>query len=130
VYYEEHVLTRRETRAVNRAIKSAEKSDNKFRHGSVIMKGSRITCGYNKLKNDPLNAYNPKYISIHAEHDALRIHSNPYGATCVVVRLNNQDDLRYSAPCPMCVAKLREAGLKRVIFSDHNSSSGFSRMTL
>ncbi len=124
-----HYPTRRELVGIRRARSVASKSHHRCKHGSVVMKGSRVTVGHNKIKNHPRICW-PVNTGVHAEVDAAREHSNTEGAICIVIRLGGDGELMYSHPCDQCQIDLRGYGIKRVIYSDPNSSTGFSMKEL
>lgn len=119
----------RELSDIRRAFEICKRSEHRCKHGSVIRKGSFATIGYNKQKNDP-RLVSRENLEIHAEHDALRQHSRAKQGTCIVVRMGNDGESKYSRPCDGCMKRLVAAGVKRVIYSNPESHSGFSELKL
>lgn len=106
-----------------RAMKAAELSEEKQKHGAVIYKGgSLISVGINAIDNDPLfvgvDAINPK---THAEAMAIRA-CNPdvdlSNAIIYVARVNNNGDPVLSKPCATCQKAIEDAKIKRVVYTE------------
>lgn len=97
--------------AFKAAIKAAANSDHyQHRLGSAIVRGSNIiSIGYN-------SAY------IHSEHAAINRawRSNIVGTTLVIVRIRRNGSIGMSKPCGLCMKRLIQAGVKRVVFSNHD----------
>lgn len=101
----------------------AQESEQRFRHGCVLVTGGKVlalTC----------NASNRTVLagrimsSMHAEMVALsfayRGNRNPRRMRHMdlyVVRLGNNDSMMDSKPCTCCVKALRKMGVKRVYYS-------------
>lgn len=127
-----YYLSPQEVRDTKTAFEAAERSTHRCRHGSVCRKGSRVTSGYNKVKNDPRyvpDAYLAQ-CTTHAEVDSLRRHSNTRNARVVSVRLDKMNQPAYAKPCHRCVLSLIAAGVRRVIFSSPASPSGYELLIL
>jgi len=76
-----------------------------------------ITSEYIKWPSDTHTSEN--IISIHAEMMALMKGNGDdiCGANIIVVRLNKHDEFRNARPCNNCMAHLKLAGIKTVIYS-------------
>lgn len=106
------------------AQKESEKSDQKFKLGAVIVKGSRVLSkGYNQQKTHPIygsGAYN----NLHAEGDAiykaLRAGIDIVGSIMYVYRRNSN----MAAPCKGCEALLRRYGINSVVYTDRQQTYG------
>lgn len=117
------MLSRRQRRLLNFASRIAVGSEVQHRHGAVIVKGgSIISTGVNKWRsktpNPPVNeGYNPD-LSYHAEIDAIN-HANTdlNGATIYVARINKHGEERLSRPCSRCASAIKEAGIKKVVYT-------------
>lgn len=125
----------RHTRFALEASKEAVKSDQCYRHGAVITKGSKIVCrGLNRIRTSILSM---KRASIHAEVDVAgqlikRLYRRDYikkekGLSSYiiwVVRLgkdcDGNDVLRDSHPCTDCLNILNKCGFKKIGFTDQN----------
>ncbi len=100
---------------INVAIRVALKEVKRSRHrqhklSAVILKGSNIvSTGWN-------------FSHTHAEHTAINRawRTDIHGATLVVMRLRRDGKIGMARPCPRCLAKIIEAGIKRCIYTDNN----------
>lgn len=117
------VLSRSQRKMLDLAKKVAETSPYNSpakRHGAVITRGgSVLAVGVNKSRNfdiPPTVEYN-KFLSIHAEMDALSRTPNPRGAVIYIARVNVNGQPMYSRPCKSCAEALDAAGVKRVIYT-------------
>lgn len=116
-------LSNRQRKLLNLAARLAETSDVQHRHGAVIVKsGSVISTGVNKWRNKTVNppttaGYNPD-LSYHAEVDAIN-HANTdlTGATIYIARLNKNGEERMSRPCPRCAEAIKEAGIRKIVYT-------------
>jgi len=111
------------------AYRECLKSEHRARHGALIRKGSRYSVGYNKQANHPGICW-PDDNSIHAEHDAIRKHTNPDGGVMYSVRLNQRLYPAIAKPCDRCAQFSIEAGIKRIIYTDPSSITGYSELKL
>jgi pyrimidine deaminase RibD-like protein len=93
------------------ATKEAAKSIHpKYFHGSTIIKsGNLISSGHNSGKG-----------GVHAEISALRNKKGISfkGCTIISIRLLKDGGFGMAKPCKNCEAAIKEAGLKRLIYSD------------
>ena len=82
----------------------------KFRHGVVITRGGAIIA----------RGFNAPEGGIHAEVHALsnRVGTNWSGCVVWSVRLLKSGELSMARPCDKCMKALREARVKKVIYSD------------
>lgn len=97
--------------AVNLAFDNIERGGRPF--GAVVVKdGKRIAQGINQMlsSNDP---------TAHAELAALR----SAGATLGAYRLDDCEVYASGQPCPMCMAAMRMAGVKRIGFVYSNEQA-------
>ena len=100
----------------------ATKSKARNTHGAVVVKGGRVLgTGWNRDRNSP-NIIDPDRIkhdcSYHAEEIAIReAGQNLKGAVIYVARVNKQGKDRDSKPCMKCSSLIKEAGIKRVIYT-------------
>ena len=101
-----------------RAIMLASFSTERQKHGAIITSGRKVLgVGVNTFRNDPRTS-DPRYLSYHAEINALRqLHKHYPSLTAYVVRINNQGELRYSQPCGECLLFLNSWNVKVVYFS-------------
>lgn len=93
--------------------KAASKANHKQHKLACVLTrgGSIISVGYNT-----------NYI--HAEHNALnKVWENgAEGTVAFVVRFRSNGDLGMAKPCALCMARLMQAGVKRVHYSDVDGS--------
>lgn len=101
----------------------ATKSNARNTHGAIVVKGGRVLgSGWNKNRNHP-TIVSPEHIktncSYHAEEVAMRDagEDNLRGAIIYVARVNKNGEDRDSRPCSKCDALIRQAGIKRVVFT-------------
>lgn len=98
---------------------------NNFRHGAVLTKGGKqISIGTNEPTFSRHAALNkrcaPLYASAHAEIVALRGLSKDTtaGTTLYVIRVSSDGEhFMLSAPCEMCMGAIKNAGVRRIIYS-------------
>jgi tRNA(Arg) A34 adenosine deaminase TadA len=102
----------------------ANQNDTKFRHGAVLVSGgivvnastnSKRFCSFGARFRSPTKGL----ATLHAELGAIlnipRELTN--NSDIYVVRVNQQNEFRNSAPCGMCQAALKHVGVKRVYYS-------------
>lgn len=107
---------------ISRAMKAAELSEEKQRHGAVIYRGgSLISVGTNIVANDPFfigeEVINPNH---HAETMAIRACSpdaDLSNAIIYVARINKKGEPLMSKPCVTCAQAIKKAGIKRVVYT-------------
>jgi deoxycytidylate deaminase len=104
------------------AIKEAEKSNFKHRHGCVIFKNSKIiSTGFNEIRHCwKLDRKYKKWVnSLHAEQKAI-IFSETSLRRCslLVVRINKKGNLVNSKPCKLCIGFITDVGISKVYYSD------------
>lgn len=102
---------------VNLAKENALKSNQKYRHGCVVIKKKQLYFGYNQ-ETHQTKGFNNK-TTIHAEIDACKkVPKNVLkGAVVIIVRVNNQGKLCPSFPCETCKKYLESMKVKSVYFS-------------
>lgn len=100
------------------AKKLAATSEENNKHGCVIVLGGAVqSMGINKRTNDPFVHKDLGYLSEHAEMAAIRRAKRTRGAVIYVARVNQRGDERMSRPCPKCMVLLRQAGIKRMVYT-------------
>lgn len=102
---------------LKRAKNEAQKSEHQYKLGAVIFRqGKVIGKGFNKTKRGISNLRGFWTGSVHAEIAALiSTRGNADGSSILVVRHNG----RCARPCVACFAALKEAGIKRVFYSNN-----------
>lgn len=123
LYYKTE-LSAKDKRRLNQAIEVSKNSDCRHKHGAVLMAGGRVlSVGINSNRNDPsvIGDAQLKY-SVHAEIAALRSWggTNLKNATIYVARLGRSGDPMMSKPCENCQKALKEAGVRKVIYTIDN----------
>lgn len=104
-------MSRRHRRWVRVALSLAKSSNHPtHRMSAIVVRGGNVVSkAFNVVKSPhTLNLPN------HAEARALRNKGSFEGSTIYIVRNN----CRMSKPCPHCLAKIREAGIAKVIYFD------------
>ena len=117
-------LSNKEKVFLNRAKKLAATSECRIKHGCIIVKGgSVVAVSTNKYRNNPDSMSDPNAdSSYHAEIAALKkVKGGLTGAVAYIARVNNFGAPRMSRPCQRCMVALKEAGVKRVIFTIEHS---------
>lgn len=112
-------LSKRDQMWLNIASKLAETSQERTRHGCIIVSGGAVqSMGVNTYRNQPGIVDNVDCLSVHAEINALkRVKRNLSGAVVYVSRINNKGESRQSRPCPACLKALKDAGCKRIVYT-------------
>lgn len=119
-------LSNKEKSFLNVARALAFQSKERRMHGAVVVKGGRVLgSGWNKGTNHPtvVSQHHIKtHCSRHAEEEAIKNGgSNLKGATIYVARINRDGIDRNSKPCQKCERLIKEAGIKRVIYTTEKS---------
>jgi len=103
--------------------KLAEIKKVQYRHFCFICKGTKIfVVGINSSTTHPKS--NTFYKAKHAEFDALNRFKNLFPDTRIdnksllVIRLNNQGEIRMSKPCSSCINFIRQYNIGRVFYSN------------
>jgi deoxycytidylate deaminase len=101
------------------AIREAAKSDHRQHHmAAVLIKGGNIiSVGHNSGH-------------LHGEHTCLNRawRTDVSGSTVLVVRVRRNGTLGMAKPCPLCMQRLVQAGIKKVTYS--TNSGTFETMKL
>jgi deoxycytidylate deaminase len=97
------------------------------RHGACLLKGNRVVSfGFNQRKTHPIVSKFTKsvdgrkrFVVIHAELDCIfgLDSSSTEGGTMYVWRESSKGTPLISKPCEMCSLLLRQAKLKKVIYT-------------
>ena len=112
------------------AYNEMEKSDHSTRFGAVlVLKNGKVFSSHNKdSKTHPwLKKHYPFYaVSIHAEL-AVLLSVNTYrhgydikNSTMYIYREDKWKIIKPAKPCPYCLEILKDAGVKKVVYSDWN----------
>lgn len=115
-------LSRRDQAWLNYALRLAENSKERHRHACVIVRGGSIQArGINTNRNTPGFVDDVEALAIHAEVAALKSCHRTDGAVAYVARINVRGEARQSRPCPRCMQALKDAGIKRVVYTINGS---------
>lgn len=113
------MISARDYRFYEQAIKLAELSDCNQQHGAIITKGANIVAmGINKKRTHPVSRRYRGFdtCSVHAEQMAIiAARSDIRGCTLYSARANGTNK---SKPCVMCSELLYLAGIKFVVYFD------------
>jgi len=132
---------KKDERIASLAVEQSFKSLHTFKHGSIIIKGSKKICGgYNTdlrttyRKNiccsqhaemDCLTRLLNSFIKIHTHKNPNKIRRKLAKYTIVVVRARMGEEtinLSNSMPCKDCITKLKSAGITKIMYSYDNNS--------
>lgn len=103
------------------AAKTARHSELDFKLGAVITKGSSvISTGFNKRRNEVEVVGNLEDCHVHAEVDAISGAADDQlqGAVLYVARVNSDGSIRNAQPCWRCIDAIKDAGIKKVVWSN------------
>ncbi len=114
---------------IEAAIRLAEQNDRypKWKLATIITKGgSVISTGLSSYRNSPKhNEGDGKNCSEHSEIAALRKISpekDLKGAVAYVARISRGGFVSIAKPCEACEAALRDAGIKRVHYTENETT--------
>jgi tRNA(Arg) A34 adenosine deaminase TadA len=111
-------LSKRDKRWLAVASRIAMESRERTRHGCIIVNGGAVQSkGTNTYRNQPGIIEDTNALSVHAEINALKRSGNVSGAVAYISRVNNLGEPRQSRPCPECLKALKDAGVKRIIYT-------------
>lgn len=111
------------------AVKVAEANEHyeKWRLGSVVIKGGNIRAlGMNRLHTEA-NQASDKHVhdlSTHAEADALKRCGVTRGSIIYVARIGRNGKIAMAKPCRRCTILLRNAGIKRAVYTINSTNYG------
>lgn len=99
------------------AIEQSKKSDMNIKHVAIAVKKGRIvSIGHNEYRNT-YKGFNC-FISTHSEVKCCMKLDTDKICDIYVYRINNNDDLKNTKPCNMCIWFMRKTGIKNVIYYD------------
>lgn len=117
-------ISNKAKRMLSRASVLASTSEQKYRHGAVIVKGgSVVSFGINRHKNNPAifgdDVVSLRQSSLHAEVAAIKAagRADLSGSVIYVARVSRSGDQVMSKPCDLCQKALVEAGIKKVFYT-------------
>jgi tRNA(Arg) A34 adenosine deaminase TadA len=114
---------------IPKTLELATQSNMQKRIGCIITdkRGRPISFGVNKKKTHPLQehyakqAMFPKKLYLHAEIAAL-VKCRDQGHTIWVGRLLQNGTPALARPCPICLAAIKESGIKVIMYTDNNGN--------
>lgn len=115
-------LSKKKKRAFKLAERYSKQGDDKdHKLGAIItLNGKVVSVGWNSQKTD--TKCNSPYNTRHAESAAiLSANTNLNGAEIYVHRNIHDGTLACSKPCLACSKLIKEAGIKKVYYTDNNS---------
>lgn len=111
-------LSKKDIQFLNVAVKLAETSLAKQRHGALLVRGGSVLgMGVNKFKNHPLVIGGREGCGEHAEVAAIRRVRYTEGATMYVARVLRDGTAGLSRPCSDCEKAIKDAGIKKVVWT-------------
>lgn len=120
------MLSKKDFSFINTARSLAEKSEEKKKHGAIVVKSGRVVGhGFNKFKNN-IEIIPEELIKVHCSRHAEEVAiknagQNAKGATLYVARVNNNGFDRESKPCKICSKIIKDSGIKRVVYTTEES---------
>lgn len=115
-------MSRREKAWLNRAVELAKTSTERHKHACIIVRGGAVQgFGVNVPRNIPGIVQEIEALGEHAEVRALKVSAKTEGAVAYVARVNSNGEERMSRPCPRCIKALKDAGVKRVVYTIDSS---------
>jgi tRNA(Arg) A34 adenosine deaminase TadA len=116
---------KRHENLIRRAVKVAEDSTYRWRHGAVVAKGNKfLGSAPNKFRNAP--AVDEHNVSDHAERATLRellkVREDLRGCTIYIARINRSGDTMMSRPCVWCMWAITSAGIKEIVYTNEMGS--------
>jgi tRNA(Arg) A34 adenosine deaminase TadA len=116
---------KRHENLIRRAVRVAESSTYRWKHGAVVAKGNKV-LGFapNKFRNAPL--VDEHNVSEHAERATLRellkCRDDLRGCTIYIARIAKAGNTTISRPCTDCMAAIISAGIKEVVYTNEMGS--------
>jgi deoxycytidylate deaminase len=104
------------------AMECAAKSDYYQKVGAVIFNKKSILSSGRNNPHRSIKSLHPRFMkwsdSIHAEVDAIiKARRDLKGLSLLVVRINNNGELRLAKPCKHCLKYIQYVGIKTVYYS-------------
>lgn len=118
-------LSGKEQARLEHAKRVASVSDCNYKHGAVGELGGRVVgVGVNtyRTQKNLFDIVPETGRSVHAEEACLRaMGDNTHGSVMYVARVNRLGEERPSRPCERCTILLKEAGVKKVVYTIDSS---------
>ena len=107
---------------MNRAIKFAKESTERHKHACLIVRGGSLQAfGINSNRNIPGIIQEIDELGVHAEIAALKRCNRTDDAVAYIARVNAKGKPGMSRPCPNCIKALKEAGIRKVVYTVNES---------
>lgn len=107
---------------MNRAIAFAKESTERHKHACLIVRGGSLQAfGINSNRNIPGIVQEIDDLAIHAEIAALKVCNRTDDAVAYIARVNARGKPGMSRPCPKCMQALKEAGIKKIVYTVNTS---------
>lgn len=122
---------RRHDNLIRRAVKVAQSSTYRWKHGAVVAKGNKV-LGFapNKFRNAPL--VDEHNVSDHAERatirELLKCREDLRGCTIYIARISKAGNTTISRPCPDCMKSIVAAGIKEIVYTNELGSYSVERV--
>ena len=115
----------RDQRFIDMAANEARRSSCLMQHGCVAVKNGRIIGrGYNNYRTCSNDGFIQNCMTCHAEISAIRqankLNINFKKVSLYIVRVDNKNCLKSSAPCIDCMKQINRLKIKRIIFSNND----------
>ena len=104
-------------------IHSCQKTDMKFKLSAAIIIGKHLVPNSISCNSTRTMIQGELFHSKHAEHGAIlylrnkKIRNN---IKLIVIRVDSNNNLTNSTPCESCIRRIKEAGIKKVIYVNAN----------
>jgi len=116
---------KRHENLIRRAVKVAQLSSYRWKHGAVVAKGNKfLGSAPNKFRNAP--AVDENNVTDHAERATLRellkVREDLRGCTIYIARINKSGNTMMSRPCVDCMKAIIAAGIKEIVYTNEIGS--------
>lgn len=105
--------------ALHSLFNSCEKTDMKFKLSAAIIIGKHLVPESISCNSTRTLIHGELFYSKHAEHGAILYLKNKKirnNIKLIVIRIDSNSNLLNSTPCETCIRRIREAGIKKVIY--------------
>ena len=109
-------------RLIEFAKEEAQKSEYEIKLGCIIFDKNKIVSKGHNYRQKSIKSLTKKFLkwenSIHAEVDAIiKARVDLKGLSMLIVRINNQGELRFAKPCNHCRGYIDHVGIKKIYYS-------------
>lgn len=118
---------KRHEKLIRKAVKVAQQSTYRWKHGAVVAKGNKVLgCAPNKKRNFSAFNYPGDHYTDHAERATLRellkVRDDLRGCTIYIARINKDEKTMMSRPCVWCMWAIHAAGIKEIVYTNEMGS--------